>query len=258
MIMDRIRLMLDACSTDDAHFPPTDLYNEGWMLRLVLDWMHQHRHQNVRSTIPFPENAHWYSEALLPSAFLPEKRGDPLAEGYTHADGVIGNFSIGSGAKGDFALLPDARSIVVVEAKMLSKLSSGVKKAPSYNQAARNIACMAHVVGEARIRPESMPTVAFYVLAPQSQIDDGAFLPEMTREHIEMTVKERVDAYEGRRDNWYKDRFLPLLKHMDIGTVAWEQIISDVTREDAEYGAELNRFYLDCLKFNQVVSQSRT
>jgi hypothetical protein len=228
------------------------------MLRLVLDWLHQNRHSASKFAIPFPEDANWYSEALLPSAFLPERRGDPLAEGYTHADGVIGNFSIGSGAKGDFALLPDARSIIVVEAKMLSKLSSGVKKAPTYNQAARNIACVEHAVGEARIRPESMLTVAFYVLAPRSQIDDGVFLPEMTREHIEMTVKERVDAYEGKRDDWYKDHFLPLLKHMDIGTVAWEQIISDVARQDDEYGAELNRFYLDCLKYNQAVSQFRT
>ena len=33
----------------------------------------------------------WYSEALLPSAFLARVREDKLAEFWTHADGVIGD-----------------------------------------------------------------------------------------------------------------------------------------------------------------------
>jgi hypothetical protein len=31
----------------------------------------------------------------MASAFLPQSRGDKLGENYTHADGVIGHFSIG-------------------------------------------------------------------------------------------------------------------------------------------------------------------
>jgi hypothetical protein len=253
MVLDRIKSLLETCSTDDTHFPPTDLYNEGWMLRLVLDWLHHHQHKTSKSLIPFPEDAHWYSEALLPSAFLPEKRGDPLAEAHTHADGVIGNFSIGSGAKGDLALLAGARCFVVIEAKMFSKLSPGVTNDRLYNQAARNVACMAYVLGEAGIQPEAMDALAFYVVAPQSQIDDGVFLPEMTREHIGMTVKRRVDAYEGRRDGWFKDRFLPLFERVDIRTIAWEQLVSEIRSQDATYGAEMEAFYECCLKFNRAV-----
>ncbi|MCH7876577.1 MAG: hypothetical protein IH965_14945 [Gemmatimonadetes bacterium] len=44
-----------------------------------------------RYAVPHPfalmPRARWYSEALLPSQFLKRFRGDPLAEGWTHADG---------------------------------------------------------------------------------------------------------------------------------------------------------------------------
>jgi hypothetical protein len=30
--------MLELCATENTLFPPTILYNEGWMLRLILDW----------------------------------------------------------------------------------------------------------------------------------------------------------------------------------------------------------------------------
>ncbi len=194
MILDRIKFLLESCSTSDAIIPPTDLYNEGWMLRLVLDWLHRYRDQFVHAAIPFPPDARWYSEALLPSAFLPRERGDKLAESHTHADGVIGQFTIGGGAKGDLSLESDARCFVVVEAKMFSKLSPGVTNASFYNQAARNVACMAYVLGDAEIRPDSLDTLGFYVVAPEVRIKEPAFSPYMTREHIEKTVKLRVDG----------------------------------------------------------------
>ena len=30
--------MLQTCETDHGVLPPTEVYNEGWMLRLILDW----------------------------------------------------------------------------------------------------------------------------------------------------------------------------------------------------------------------------
>lgn len=70
--------------------PPTHLYNEGWMLRLVLDWLDRHR--DLEHPLALHEGARWYSEALLPSRFLRDEHGDPLAESHTHADGLIGHF----------------------------------------------------------------------------------------------------------------------------------------------------------------------
>ena len=36
--------LLQLSAREDRHFPATDLYNEGWLLRLVLDWFSGHRH----------------------------------------------------------------------------------------------------------------------------------------------------------------------------------------------------------------------
>lgn len=58
--------------------PPTALFNEGWMLRLVLDWASHHR-----SAIPeltFDNGSQWYSEALLSSRFRPRRRSDTAAK----------------------------------------------------------------------------------------------------------------------------------------------------------------------------------
>ena len=93
-MLEIISRLLSQCSTKSTKFPSSDLYNEGWMLRIVLDW--HSRHPDVTSPITVPADSDWYSEARLPSTFLPRTRkGDKFAEGYTHADGVIGQFCIG-------------------------------------------------------------------------------------------------------------------------------------------------------------------
>ena len=252
MIIDRVKSLLERCGTPDTVLPPTDLYNEGWMLRLVLDWLHRNSHKNDGICLPFPDGAEWYSEALLPSAFFARSRGDKLAESRTHADGVIGDFSIGDKAKGDLALRTDARCFVVVEAKMFSKLSPGVTNAKYYNQAARNVACIAELVGLAGLLPDDFGTLGFFVVAPQSQIEDGVFSEYMTRDSIMETVARRVAEYGGKKKDWYDDWFTPVAKHATIATVSWEEIISGISRLDAPFGAELEAFYANCPRFNRA------
>lgn len=36
-MFERIQAMLDSCNSDTTVFPPTELYNETWLLRLALD-----------------------------------------------------------------------------------------------------------------------------------------------------------------------------------------------------------------------------
>jgi len=61
--------MLHAADTDAAVFPPTVLYEEGWMLRIVLS-----AGAEGISCLPFSflPSARWFSEALLYSPFLAE------------------------------------------------------------------------------------------------------------------------------------------------------------------------------------------
>lgn len=253
-MIERICKMLESCATDSTVIPPTDLYNEGWMLRLVLDWLSSHPGRDT--LIPYPHDARWYSEALLPSAFLPRKRGDKLAESWTHADGVVGNFMIGASGQGDLSLMPDAECLIVIEAKMFSKLSPGVTNASYYNQAARNVACIAEVLEEAKLQPANMNALGFFVAAPRSQIDQGVFARHMTRQSIQEIVKCRVDAYEGDRDDWYETWFLLSLERMAIQTVAWEDIVEDIQKADEPFGHELSAFYERCLEFNKQTLQT--
>ena len=176
MVSTRIAELLSMAKDPDRVFPATDLYNEGWMLRLVIDWFSRNIHTDC--DVRFLTGSRWYSEALLPSQFLARQRGDKLAESWTHADGVIGHFDIGKGADSDLTLSKGATQLVVTEAKMFSKLSSGVTNAKYFNQAARNVACIAEVASRADIEPDSFEDIAFYVVAPKIRIDEGVSFPE--------------------------------------------------------------------------------
>lgn len=241
--------MLELCDTDQRVMPPTELYNEGWMLRLTLDWFASH--PDVDHLLAVPSDAVWYSEALLASRFLPRERGDQLAESYTHADGAIGHFGIGGSGAGDLVLLAGARHFVVTEAKLQSKLSSGTKNASGYDQAARNVACMAHILSVKGPRPEKMDRLGFAVLAPASQISLGVFEKELTKESLRAKVEARVATYrDSARDAWFTDWFLPTLDQVQVVAVSWEEI-ADVIGEVAPDGSDAFRvFYQRCLAYN--------
>ena len=247
--------LLERCREKHGNFPPTDLYNEGWMLRLVLEWLS--RHPGVGGPLAFAPSDRWYCEALLPTAFRPDFRGDPLSEARTHADGVIGDFQIGADRKGDLTALDGASRLLIVEAKMNSKLSSGVKNAPFFNQAARNVACLAEVMAAKKVRLTEGHDLGFFVLAPRAQIEAGVFRNQLDREHIRQTVQRRVAQYEGRngdgftkRKEWFETAFEPTLEMAKIQEIAWEEVLDMVADTDSAAGQELKAFYEDCKRFN--------
>jgi hypothetical protein len=63
---------------------------------------------------------------------------------------VIGHILIGTKAKADLELKPTSTQFTVVEAKVGAPLSSGTSNAKYFDQAARNVACMAEVMGKGR------------------------------------------------------------------------------------------------------------
>ena len=114
--LEKIAHLLGAGGTEDGRFPPTLPFEEGWMLRLVLDWF---AINNIAGhTLSFDAASTWYSEGLLPSTFLPRYRGDKHAEGFTHADGVIGHIAIATSGHANLSLKLDATIFKVVESKM--------------------------------------------------------------------------------------------------------------------------------------------
>jgi len=224
------------------------------MLRLVLDWFGTTGDVLEQHPLVVEPDCQWHSEALLPSQFKPRHRGDKLAEAYTHADGVIGHFEMGKSGKGDVALLYGARRFVVTEAKMFSGLSSGTKNAPGYDQAARNVACIAALLTLAERRPGDMDFLAFIVLAPQSRIDEGAFSDKLDKEHIRKTVLRRVEQYEGNdlaaKRLWFDDWFTLTLEKCRIRALSWEAVLADIRAIDPAAADEFGKFYEQCLAFN--------
>jgi|ERR1700674_2309877 len=250
-VISRIQEMLRLAEGNNRLFPATILFNEGWLLRLVLGWFSQASANE--QPITFGPGATWFSEALLPSQFLPRSRRDQLGEGWTHADGVIGNVTIGSSTLADVKLMPDSTQLVVTEAKLFSRLSRRVTNAAYFDQAARNVACLAEVLCRAARRPEQLLSLGFFVVAPSEQITAGVFSAEMKKASLREKVARRVDEYsDPRKEQWLHEWYLPTLERTRIESVPWETLVAHIQLQDPDFGNELAAFYSRCLKFNRL------
>jgi hypothetical protein len=244
----RVAELLIRCGESDSVLPPTALFNEGWMLRLVIDWSAHHR-----SAIPeltFDDGSRWYSEALLASRFRPRHRGDVGGEGFTHADGVIGHFRLRPGGRGDIELLPNARQLVIVEAKMASGFSAGTTRAPQFNQAARNVACIANLLSSAGLEPSAVERIGFVLMAPAARIAEGVFASALDRRALCAAVQQRAAAFDADAAEWCRTSFDPLAQRCSLVALSWESALSQIEAVDSESGERLRRFYEKCLLYN--------
>ena len=126
-MIERVAKLLNRCGGRASVMPPTELYNEGWLLRVALDWFGTDGPSD--SQFSFSSGAVWYSEGRLASRFLARSRSDKKAEGFTHADGTIGHFLVSPGERSEIVPTADATQLVVIEAKLGSPLSSGTTSA---------------------------------------------------------------------------------------------------------------------------------
>ena len=249
MIVERIKAMLEACEDGSAAFPPTELFNEDWLLRIILDWFARQGGDHYPLS-PLP-GARWFSQAWLPSAFLTRFQGDCLAEARTHADGVLGHFVIGDPGTAALSLAPQAHQFVVLEAKLFARLSAGVRNAPWYDQAARSVACIAESLCRADRHPEEMADLAFLVLAPQARLDDGIFEWDLAFDAIRRKVRRRVEDYAGERDAWFRDWFEPTWRRIEVRSMSWEDLINVIAFHSPSDGQVIDSFYGRCLRFNR-------
>jgi len=246
--------LLKRCGTDDNVFPPTDLYNEGWLLRIILDWFS--KQDTADHELSFSDGCKWFSEARLPTQFKATSRKDPLYETWTHADGVVGHIIVGGVGKTDTSLDPEVTHLVVTEAKMFSKLSAGVKNASYFNQAARYAACIAELLSRADRKPVNLKRIGLYVLAPAETIECGWFKKPLDKADIRQRVEKRIQAYEGEKGKWFEEWFLPTLDHIDVRCLSWESILEYIGSVDSGYSIELQDFYQKCMVFNRPANQT--
>lgn len=257
-----LRILSSIENKETARFPATEIFNEGWMLRLLLDALQEYNNDN--HPLQFSSQSTWYSEARLTSPFHPRVKGDPLGEGFTHADGVIGHFQLDPNTRAGLRLDSEAKQFMIVEAKMFSNLSRGTRNAPDYDQAARNVACMAEAIMQAGVPVSNLDSVAFYVVAPEQQFRSqrgrATNLEELVDPlSIRKAVERRIIQYENldRPESqslrvWQKEWLEPLIDRMvndsTLNVLSWEDMIHLIVGNHSETGEELTRFFSRCME----------
>ncbi|NQT38656.1 MAG: hypothetical protein HQ581_14260 [Planctomycetes bacterium] len=226
------------------------LYNEGWLLRVVIGF----EASGIRCLpIEFEKDAQWLSQPFLYSAFGARCRGDDLAEGHTRADAVVGHVAIDEHTKRGLILTPKAKQFVVLEAKVYSELRPGTTNAPGYDQAVRNVACMAEALRRCDHSLDEFTSLGFFVVAPQETA--ATHEPLLDRQQMQRKVAKRISGYDvSARDEletWNREWFDPLLQRIRIEIVTWEDIIRRVEEQSPEVGSALRLFYERCEQFNR-------
>jgi len=246
--MELLSNLINSFDPENPNFRPTELYNESWLVKLML--REASNLPDSEFPIGFLPESSWFSEALLPSAFGARYQGDPLGESRTNADGVVGHIAIGRQAKADLELDKPVTQFTVVEAKIGSPLSAGTSNARYFDQAARNVACMAEVIARSGASLLDISRLDFVVLAPQSSIEKGTFAKEISPSSIRSKVERRVAEYEGQLDDWYEDTFNPTMDRIKLYSLSWEETIDWIGKRAPDVADDLSRFYGLCLDFS--------
>ena len=232
---------------------PTEFYNEGWLLKLLAFSVTDY---GLKDNVLFVnENDKFFSEALLYSPFLARTRKDPFAETHTHADGAIGNFTIGTdSSKGSLNLI--GNKLNVFEAKISSEFSKKVSNALFYNQVARYVACIVDTIDKAeKIETLNDLTLGFYLTIPEVKyIEKKSFKKYLGKTHIFDTVKKRIEQYKGeddfnKRKDWFEKKFIPVLENISIEPIFYETIISEL--KGYKYINEIDKYYELCINYNK-------
>ena len=173
----------------------------------------------------------------------------------------MGHFRFRDGTEAGLELDAAASQLVVVEAKMSSKLARGTTRARDYDQAARNVACMAWAVDRSPLTPSDFESMVFQVWAPQERLKrDSSFQLYLQKKSLIAKVTGRVDEYKcdpERHDElvrWLEESFLPLMARIEVAAIPWEKVIAGFSEEDGEMVAG---FYEHCLVHNRPNSTSR-
>lgn len=238
--MDTIDKIIDSVKTEQPNLNPTEIYNEGWMTRLLV--YHSQKENLTLKEIPFGSLSNWTSEGLISSPFV---YANSIREGYTHADIALGDFTVEFNNRGQIQVSENAQLFGVLEAKMGSPLSTGTTNASNYNQASRNIACIAYNTMGTNI------SSFFGVVAPESTIKKHEIEDKLKMAFYHRQIEDRYKMYDHGNVIW-KDSEEVLRRVLAVRTFVftfeeWIQAFDEKECHD-----ELVDFYQQCLKWNNV------
>jgi hypothetical protein len=223
---------------------PTIIYDEGWMIRLLV--LYSVEQKITVGGIDFGQIREWTSEAQISSPFSgPELKAKGLDERGTHTDIMLGDFEIDFDKNTGITIQDDAKIAGIIEAKMNSNLSQGVKNAENYNQISRSVSCLAY-------NAPANCKIFVLVVAPQSKIDNtkNNIAEQVDKETVEKQIANRLKATNnGKIDDIVK--FNKNVKNCDILIISFEEWIEEIKDENIKKA--LNAFYDKCKKYNKVI-----
>ena len=232
---------------DGQPFYPTEVYSEGTMLKLVVAKLQEVATESIIGDKIIREIANaakcgWMCEGRMRSAFK--------NEGATRADAIVGNLAVQSGTRWRMTLStqkPTEVRCYVLEAKMGSGLSSDTKAThgkDGFNQAARNIACIAAAACEAKVTRDIFDG-RFYVIAPKKN-DNCASIKDLISVSPKIIERE-IDKKDPRhlfRQEFEKKDFMDFVNSIATNSclLYWDDIIGAIP----DNGQKLFEFYGKC------------
>lgn len=229
-------------------YPPTSIFNEGWLVRLVMDWFSQHPASG--HPLHFLSGSTWFSDGLIATPFLPRFRNDPLGEGRAHTSAVFGHIAISRENKVDLVAGTELPQFCVIDARLMNDPNPSQRGFPGFDPSARLVACTAETLRRARIRPEECDSLALFLVAPQERLDRQEFDTAFNLNTIQRKVQRRVKAYEGEKDAFYREWFLPTLERIELELLPWEVVLEEIGAQDPTAGQDIFAFYDACLELN--------
>ncbi len=242
---------------------PRVIYNEDYLLRLIMFWFMQQNHFIVNSDLDrkickafqlADERARSYTYATIETPFKVRKKGekDPLAEASSQVSGVNGHFTVLYGKKKErVVLLKDAKQFIVLEVTLNKPLKKGTKKFKNYNQIARDVACMIQTLSH--LENPFLDNLGLFVVAPEKVLEMEIFKTYTYKPNIEELITNRIKAYGDNEDKKaLLELFQRLFQRIDVDCLAYEDIIRFITKNDSHYGERINGFYSQCLKYHGI------
>jgi len=233
--------LIKSIETAKPNVNPTVIYNEGWMTRLL---MHQSIIEGLElGVIDFTSISNWTSEALISSPFINAKNH---REGYTHADIAIGDFDVDFSKRGKIDIQPKAILFGIIEAKMRSNLSKNTTHVPEYNQASRNLVCIASNTID---KPNC--NIFFYVVAPQKKLKDHNIKAQIDLQVVKKQIENRFSIHTSESSILKeKSAILAKINNCDIQAISYETWISCI--KDITAQKSLQEFYDKAKKWNRI------
>ncbi|MDR2811035.1 MAG: hypothetical protein LBB84_10875 [Tannerellaceae bacterium] len=223
---------------------PTIVYNEGWMVRLLV--MQSIEQKITIDNIDFGQFRKWTSEAQISSPFSgSELKKDNLNETRTHADVVIGDFDVNFDDNAGIRIKENAKIIGIIEAKMGSNLSQGTKNTEfkNYNQVSRSICCLAF-----NVVPQDCSTFVF-VVAPKSTLEKHKISEQITNTEIKEQIRKRLEETESGKI-LDLEKFNTKVKNCKVLAISFEEWIEKI--DDKNVKTKMSDFYDKCKKYNTI------